>query len=132
MATFVDTGPWYASVVPTDPQHAAVLDWHRKNIEPIITTDYVIDEALTLLRARGEYARAIALGRNLIDLSAIAIHHITEDEFQQAWATFRDNPRREWSFTDCTSKVVIDRLHLKRVLTFDRHFAEFGTLQILP
>jgi len=98
----------------------------------LVTTDYIIDETLTLLRSRGERARAIALGRQLLDLSAVAIHFVTEAQIRQAWALFRDNPGHDWSFTDCTSRVVIESLHIKRVLTFDRHFAEFGALELLP
>lgn len=132
MSVFVDTGPWYASVVPADPRHGDTLAWLRKNDAPLVTTDYVIDETLTLLRSRGESARATALGRRLLDLAGIALHFVNEREFRTAWELFRDNPDRHWSFTDCTSKVVIDALHIKRALTFDRHFAEFGTLELCP
>jgi predicted nucleic acid-binding protein len=132
MSVFIDTGPWYASVVPGDPRHSDVLAWHRKYHSPLITTDYVIDETLTLLRSRGERSRAIALGRHFWDLSGVTIHFLTEEELRLAWAVFRDNPGREWSFTDCTSKVVIERLHIKRVMTFDHHFGQFGALEIVP
>ena len=132
MSVFIDTDPWYASVVADDPRHTDVMAWHRQNIQPLATTDYVIDETLTLFRSRGERARAIALGRQLLDLSGVDIHFVSEAEFRQAWALFRDNPSRDWSFTDCTSKVVIDALHIKQVLTFDRHFAEFGALELHP
>ena len=33
---------------------------------------------------------------------------------------------------DCVSKAVIERLHIKHALTFDRHFSEFGNVQVLP
>jgi uncharacterized protein len=132
MSVFVDTGPWYASVVPGDPRHADVLAWFRQNTLPLFTTDYIVDEALTLLRSRGERARAVALGRYLLDLAGVTIHFLDEAEVRKAWGLFRDNPGRDWSFTDCTSKVVIEDLHVKQALTFDRHFAEFGTLDILP
>ena len=45
---FVDTSAWFAAYVPSDPQHRAV----REEIEAaprLVTTDYVIDETLTLL-----------------------------------------------------------------------------------
>lgn len=132
MSIFVDTGPWFASVVPGDPRHRDVTAWFRTNNQPLITTDYVIDETLTLLRSRGERSRAIAFGRRLLDLSAVSIHFLEEAEIRQAWAVFRDNPAREWSFTDCTSKIVIDALHVKQALTFDHHFAEFGALELVP
>ena len=129
---FVDTGPWYASVVPADPRHRAVLAWHGRNSWPLVTTDYVIDETLTLLRSRGERCRATELGRYLLDLNGTAIHRVDDRDFRAAWELFRDQPYRDWSFTDCTSKAVIDRLHIKRALTFDHHFREFGTVELLP
>jgi predicted nucleic acid-binding protein len=132
MSVFIDTGPWYASVVPGDPRHVDVMAWLRRNNHLLVTTDYIIDETLTLLRSRGERSRAISLGRHLLDLSGVTIHFINEAEIRRAWALFRDNPARDWSFTDCTSKVVIDTLHIKQALTFDHYFAEFGALELLP
>ena len=51
---FVDTGAWFAISVPTDPHHRAALRWLSGNARPFLTTDYVIDETLTLLKVRGE------------------------------------------------------------------------------
>ncbi len=50
---FVDTSAWYASVVPSDPNHAAAAAWLKENRLPLLTTDYVVDEILTLLKMRG-------------------------------------------------------------------------------
>jgi uncharacterized protein len=132
MLTFVDSGAWYARVVPNDPHHVTVTNWHHAHVGDVITTDYVVDETLTLLRARGEEWRAIALGRSFFDLKAVTIHKIDDDDLAKAWGAFRDNPRRAWSFTDCTSKVVIERFHIKQALTFDQHFREFGNVTLVP
>jgi hypothetical protein len=51
---FVDTGAWFASVVPWDANHAAAVAWLGQNREILITTDYILDETLTLLRVRKE------------------------------------------------------------------------------
>jgi predicted nucleic acid-binding protein len=51
--------------------------------------------------------------------------------FSKAWELFRDQPARRWSFTDCTSKVVMDERHLRQALSLDRHFAEFGAIDVL-
>jgi uncharacterized protein len=56
---FVDTGAWFAAIVPTDPNHQRAASFLATNREPLITTDYVVDETLTLLRARGERQRAL-------------------------------------------------------------------------
>ena len=47
---FVDTGGWFASIVPTDKNHDKARNWFLQNREPLITTNYVVDETLTLLR----------------------------------------------------------------------------------
>jgi predicted nucleic acid-binding protein len=132
MTTFVDSGVWFASVIPTDPRHRDVAEWHLTNNSPLLTTDCVVDETLTLLRARGERTRSIELGHSFFDLGLFTIHRVSEDDLQHAWRTFRDQPDRSWSFTDCTSKAVIERLHIKRALTFDRHLVEFGVSTIVP
>jgi len=62
---FVDTGAWYASVVPADANHAAASRWLSRNTAPLITTNYVVDETLTLLRARGQTVSALGLGVSL-------------------------------------------------------------------
>ena len=64
---FVDTGAWYATFVPTDPDHAAANRWFERNAVPLLTTDYVMDERLTLLKVRGEYRRALRLGSSFLD-----------------------------------------------------------------
>ena len=51
---FVDTGAWFASVVPSDRDHAAATRWLSHNTQPLITTNYIVDETLTLLKARGQ------------------------------------------------------------------------------
>ena len=62
---FVDTGAWFARFVPTDPDHPAAKVWLDHNTSPLITTDYIVDELLTLLKVRGEYQRALEIGPNL-------------------------------------------------------------------
>jgi predicted nucleic acid-binding protein len=132
VSVFVDTGAWFASMVPSDPQHQRTLDWLRGNPLPLVTTDYVLDETLTLMRARGENARAISLGRRLFDMNLVNLFLLSPHQVQSAWRLFRDQPERHWSFTDCTSKIVMDEFQVRKALTFDHHFGQFGAIEILP
>jgi predicted nucleic acid-binding protein len=72
---FVDTGAWFAAVVPTDPDHPAASRWLAGNTQPLLTTDYVIDETLTLLRARGEKTRALLIGEGFFSGRVAEILH---------------------------------------------------------
>lgn len=59
---FVDTSAWYARFATKDSQHDAVKAWHLANREALVTAEYVVDETLTLFKARGnaEFAFRIA------------------------------------------------------------------------
>lgn len=129
---FVDTGAWYASLVPTDPDHAKALHWLGTNHSPLLTTDYIIDETLTLLRARGERQRARQLGAQLFHQKLAQMHKITSTELTLAWKTFEQFDDKNWSFTDCTSRVVMEQLGIRVAFAFDHHFHQFGTIQVVP
>jgi len=129
---FVDTGAWYASLVPTDPDHATAVQWLATNHSPLLTTDYVIDETLTLLRARGERKRALLVGTRFFRHDLAEIHKITSADLTLAWETFEQFDDKGWSFTDCTSKVVMEQLGIKLAFAFDHHFHQFGTVQVVP
>ena len=129
---FVDTGAWYASLVLTDPDHAKAVRWLTANRSPLLTTDYVIDETLTLLRVRGERQRALQLGARFFHHGLAEIHKITNADLTLAWKTFEQFDDKGWSFTDCTSKVVMEQLSIKVAFAFDHHFHQFGTIQVVP
>lgn len=129
---FVDTGAWYASTVPDDVNHEKAQQWLNANTQPLLTTDYVIDETLTLLKVRGYAPQALDLGESLFAGELADIILITEDDIQQAWQTFRQFRDKDWSFTDCTSKVVMERLQAMQAFSFDHHFRQFGAIGVVP
>lgn len=129
---FVDTGAWYARVVPSDPNHISAAAWLDGNSAPLLTTDYVVDETLTLLRARGERNRAIEIGEQFFAGKLATVYRLTDDDLQHAWEVFRDFDDKDWSLTDCASKVVIERPGIQVAFAFDRHFKQFGSVIVVP
>ena len=123
---FVDTGAWYAGAVPDDENHRKAQEWLHANTRPLLTTDYVVDETLTLLKVRGHAPLALELGAALFAGELADVVLVTEDDIRQAWQIFRQFRDKEWSFTDCTSKVVIDELEIKTAVALDAHFRQFG------
>jgi len=129
---FVDTGACYASLVPTDSDHGRAKTWLAVNDSPLLTTDYVIDETLTLLRVRGERKRALHLGERFFHDGLAEIHKITAEDLLRAWEVFQQFDDKGWSFTDCTSKVVMEQLGVTVAFAFDHHFKQFGTIKVVP
>ncbi|MBV8858376.1 MAG: type II toxin-antitoxin system VapC family toxin [Acidobacteria bacterium] len=129
---FVDTGAWFAVAVPSDPDHDDASRWLADNTEPLLTTDYIVDETLTLLRARGERRRALLLGEAFFAEQLADVYRLTEADIASAWEVFRRFDDKGWSFTDCTSKVVIERLNILQAFAFDQHFRQFGSARVVP
>ena len=129
---FVDTGGWVAYVLPDDAQHNPAVTWMRRNREPLVTTDYIVDEALTVLKARGEAWRADRLGMLLLGEQGVTLYYLLPEDIQAAWEVFHRYSDKAWSFTDCTSKVVMEKLRISTAFAFDQHFRQFGTVAVIP
>jgi hypothetical protein len=129
---FVDTGAWFAAFVPTDPNHQLADAWMRKNSERLVTTDYVIDELITLLDRRGEQRRGHLARKVCFGDNCAHIEFVTRDDFLSAWDLHDGFTDKQWSFTDCTSKVIMERMGIRTALSFDVHFKQFGTIVVLP
>lgn len=132
MPVFVDTGAWFAYFVRRDPDHESAVQWMKTNRLPLLTTDFVLDELLTLLKLRESHIVAVAAGNTLMHGSVVKVERIGEDDFARAWTIFEEYIDKEWSFTDCTSKVVIERLEITHAFAFDNHFEQFGTVIRVP
>ncbi|MBN1396108.1 MAG: type II toxin-antitoxin system VapC family toxin [Pirellulales bacterium] len=129
---FVDTGAWFASLVPGDANHEAAVAWFRRNQSPLVTTDFVVDETLTLLRMRNQNHRALLLGERFFAGEVAALHFMTPEQIIAAWKIFQRYHDKNWSFTDCASNVAIDVLGCGRAISFDVHFRQFGKLSVEP
>jgi len=129
---FVDTGAWFPLVVPSDLDHQAAVNWFGSNRDPICTSKYVVDETLPLLRPRGEPNRALAMGRLFFSGQIAVVHRLSETDWREAWRVFERFSDKALSFTDCTSKILMERLQIAEAFAFDEHFRQFGGVSILP
>jgi len=132
MPVFVDTGGWFAYFVRRDSDHVAAAEWMRQNRQPLVTSDYVLDELFTLLKLRESHRIAVAAIAALLDQSVSRVEKVGEADFGAARKVFEQFGDKEWSFTDCTSKVIMERLGITHAFAFDRHFEEFGTVIRVP
>lgn len=132
---FVDTSGLYALVDKNDAHHRAAENVVRKVLRAggrLVVTDYVVAEAVTLANARsGEYVAVRVL--DLIEQSAgIRMEWVGPSRFDAVKRFFRKHADHAYSFTDCSSFVVMRELHLTQALTTDGHFPEAGFQAFLP
>lgn len=123
---FVDTGAWYALIDRKDPDHLKVAEAFQDFDGRLVTSNFVMDESLTLLRYRCSYERALDLGRFLISGRLAEVVRIKADDELKAWRVFEKYQDKLLSFTDCTSFVLMERLGLETALSLDSDFRQMG------
>ena len=98
----------------------------------LITSDYVLDESYTVIRFRAGHPIAVQFGEAVRGSRYLRIEYIASDSIEKAWELFKTFSDHEFSFTDCTSFVLMERLKIKTAFTFDAHFKEYGKFNINP
>lgn len=128
---FVDTGAWYALLDRNDPDHAEVVQAFQDYRGRLITSNFVFDEAVTLARYRLGWDVARKLGSQLREQRIARMERVTPKDEAAAWSIFDQYRDKRFSFTDCTSFALIQRLELPLSLAIDSDFRSFG-LHCLP
>lgn len=128
---FVDTGGWYALVDARDPDHERVTQCIREHRGGLVTSNYVVDETLALTRYRLGWEVACRLGEPLRDGRLARVERVSARDEEAAWTIFSGYHDRPFSFTDCTSFALVDRMGLPVCLAIDDDFRAFG-LSCIP
>jgi predicted nucleic acid-binding protein len=126
---FVDTAGWMACADESDPAHrkaVAVRDSWLKGGGYFVTSDYVADETLTLLRIRLGIQAAEAWWRQVDGSSRVRWEYVTPARADKARGLFFRFRDKDFSFTDCTSFVLMRELKVREGLTTDHHFLQAG------
>jgi predicted nucleic acid-binding protein len=127
---FVDTGAWYALMDATDPNHAPARgvfrDLARGKLGRLVTSDYVLAEAHTLCRFRGGIEPLRQLAARVRESPNLRMLRVTEVEYERALDLMLTREDRRWSFTDCTSFVLMESLSIRDAFAFDENFAQAG------
>lgn len=131
---FVDTSGWYAVIDRRDANHQMAEDVIRRLLRAghrLVTSDYVVDEACTLAKARTGSPAATRLLDLLRDTRLVEWEWIGSERFTRAEARFRKHADQAFSFTDCTSFEVMRERKLTAALTTDQHFRIAGLEPLL-
>jgi len=130
---FIDTWGWLALRDRKESRHQEVKDLYirtrsRKGI--IYTSDYVLDETITLVFRRLS-CNAAKGSLEMIDGANkegyLRVEWVTQERFEKAKGLrlkYQDKPKI--SFTDLTSMVIMKDLGIKDIITGDEHFIEVG------
>jgi len=126
---FVDTAGWMACADGADPAHSkavAVRDSWLQGGGLFVTSDYVVDETLTLLRIRLGIDAAEAWWQQVDGSSRVRWEYVSFVRADKARGLFFRYRDKDFSFTDCTSFILMRELKVREELTTDHHFLQAG------
>lgn len=84
----IDTSGWCAIYNETDSNHPKALSFWSKaatQIGTLYTSDYILDETLTLLNVGISHEAAVKFGRAILASKVIQIVPITAPRWETAW-----------------------------------------------
>ena len=110
---FVDTSTWGALADKADKDHASALQYRDEIVGEckLVTSNYILDELYTLLLMNVGFQPTINYKEKLdilISEHVLDVIWIDQDLAKRGWDVFEQyNIDKQWSFTDCTSYVVM-------------------------
>lgn len=128
----MDTWGWVAWAVQSDPGHSraeGLISEIRRQSGQLVTTNFVLAEALTRLRYDFGLPPALKLADVVAALAGqqhVAVTIVDASLWADALTWFRRFDDQRLSFVDCTSFAIMEALGLREALTADRHFATAG------
>jgi predicted nucleic acid-binding protein len=130
---FVDTTALMALTSRSDSLHGRAVTLQRefaKKKIPLLTSDWVLAEFLSAASRPPVRAAAIRIVSALTSGAQITVVEATHGDWSRAFEFFERHTDKAWSFVDCSSMLICQDRGIRRVFTYDRHFAQFG-LEVL-
>ena len=131
---FVDTAGFLALWDAADQYHQQAVSLQAQMARKrrhFLTSDYVVDETVTLLLIRHSHDAASDFLRTIEDSEFLRLEWVTPDRFSAGSKLFRLHDDKEWSFTDCVSFALMRELKIHDCFTTDHHFRQGGFTPLL-
>lgn len=131
----MDTSAFLAIENRRDANHRRALACRDESLEggePLVTSDYVLDESYTIIRLRAGHPIAVEFGEAVRASRVLRVESVTPQILDRAWVIFKTFSDKTFSFTDCTSFALMEELGITTVFTVDEHFRQYGAFTVKP
>lgn len=123
---FADTSYYLALGNERDEWHSRAVEALRNGRLRVVTSAWVILEigdGLSNTAMRKNFARFLSSIRSDRQTQVVGF---SAGVFDSAVKLYNQRPDKQWSLTDCTSFVIMNKRRVRRALTADRHFVQAG------
>ena len=126
---FMDTSAVVALFNRKDDNHHIAKELFQEIIRrriKLYITDYILDESITTVLSRVGHKVAVQTGAFLMKTDIIKIIWLSTELKLRVWEYFKRHKDKNYSFTDCTSFVLMKEMRLRHYIAFDEHFRQAG------
>ena len=127
---FFDTSFLYSFIDQKEIHHKSsvkLFDTLKFEDEILVTSNYIISELITLFRARNfQLEKIIHFVNNLWNEKYYKVLRVTKEIDLEAWKMMRQYKDQDFSFTDCTSFILMKKNNIKKAFSLDKHFITAG------
>lgn len=125
----MDTSAFVALENRRDAVHGRAVRAYRKMLKDsirLVTSDYVVDETVTLLKRRAGVDVAAAWGRKLLASGLFEVTFVERSSLESGLDILESTGDQPFSFTDCTSFALMRAQGIETAFAFDADFSRFG------
>ena len=126
---FADTSFYIALSSRRDQYHFQALAWHAavmRSVGRILTAEAVLWEWLNALSNTATRATAAEGYRRAHADKRVEVVPFHAELNIAAVDLYRGRGDKDWSLTDCMSRIVMEQRHLRDAFTTDHHFEQAG------
>lgn len=123
---FFDSSAFYALLDSDELHHSACREFMDSNTLPLITTNFIFSETLSLLTKRAGKHLAIQTGTFIKHSGRVRLASLTDDQQEEAWKMFQEFSDKEYDYVDCTCFVFMNAMNIRSAFSVDRHFTQYG------
>lgn len=131
MKYFFDSSGIFAWADASSPQGKAIGGILKSQNEPLVTTNLILAETISLVTKRVGKSAAIKLGELLLASRLMHVIFVDEPLQSEAWAFCKKYKDKDFDLIDAVSFTICRKMGIKGAITLDGHFRQVG-MEMVP